>query len=205
MRLLDDLWPVVTANNYDGVFGGPLTTTFLISLAMPILVLPFERILVQGGEDPFPAYADDTGLDAAVTKRLTRGLGGRFEGMPFFHAGHWSVVETNDEYFRLPEGLPGHLADALGADAAYRTAARMPAQSLLACLRNALSHGGISYLDANGHTTIASHEQVSMLAFVSVRIKGQGADRQALGLRVARISEEHFRLFLGSWVTWLAG
>lgn len=206
MRLIDDLWPVVAQNEHGGEFGGPLTTTFLMSLATPILVLPFERIIVQGNAGAeVPSYANDANIDAGLTERLKHGLAGRLEDKPFHRAGSWSVVETDNDYFKLPEGLPDHIAGALAAEEAYHRASRMQAESLLACLRNALSHGGISYLDAKGRTTNAPHEQVSMLAFISARMKGQGKERKPIGLRIARISEEDFRVFLREWVEWLSG
>ena len=48
LDLLDELWDVVANDQHLGArHGGPLSTTFLLSLAAPIVVLPTERILKQ--------------------------------------------------------------------------------------------------------------------------------------------------------------
>ena len=201
MRLVDDLWPIVLKNEYGGDFGGPLTTTLLMALATPMLVLPFERIVLQGNGDPrIPSYANDADLDKELTVRLQKGLSGKFCSQPFFQEGSWSVIETNDEYFNIADRLPEPVASTLAADHAFAFAAQMDTTSILACLRNALSHGGVAYLDANGYTTDGP---VAMLAFVSARMRGEGDGRHAIGLRIARISEANFRAFLRAWVNWL--
>lgn len=202
MHLVDQLWPIVAKGEGAGEFGGPLTTTFLMSLAAPMLVLPFERIVLQANHDPrIPSYANDRDIDADLTARLKHDLPGRFDGKSFFQKGSWSVVETEEDYFNLADRLPDRITHELAQDQAFDRAASMDTLSLLAGLRNALSHGGVAYLDKNGQTTDG---QVAMLAFVSARMKGDGDERRAVGLRIVRVSEEAFRDFLRGWVSWLS-
>lgn len=48
LALLEGLWDHVSGDDKLGLLhGGPLTTTFLLSLAIPIVVMPTERILKQ--------------------------------------------------------------------------------------------------------------------------------------------------------------
>lgn len=79
------------------------------------------------------------------------------------------------------------------------------------CLRNAMSHGGVSYLDAEGRSyDVGSAE---MLAFVSATYpkypKGhvledrRDTSQPPLELKVLRITEAGFREFLSLWMDWL--
>jgi hypothetical protein len=75
LQLIDELWPYAEKTqqpNHPNL--GPLTTTFLISMSMPIINLPIERIeRGRNGE----SYADDRPIDPAVTKAVDHMLGGQ--------------------------------------------------------------------------------------------------------------------------------
>jgi hypothetical protein len=67
---------------------------------------------------------------------------------------------------------------------------------VLTDLRNALAHGGIAYLDAQGRQTDG---QAAMLAFVGAVMKGG----RITGVNVLRVGERDYRQFLAAWASWL--
>lgn len=67
-----------------------------------------------------------------------------------------------------------------------------PAVRVLTDLRNALAHGGIAYLDAQGRQTDG---QAAMLAFVGAVMKGNGIT----AFNALRIGEPEYRAFLSAW------
>ena len=65
------------------------------------------------------------------------------------------------------------------------------------CLRNALAHGGIAFLDENGHQTFG--DSAKMYAFVSGKYDKINREK-LIGIKVLRIGEMEFRKFLTLWV-----
>ena len=98
--------------------------------------------------------------------------------------------------------FPNELASALSSPEAFDRAADLPALDWARCLRNAISHGGVAYLDANGRP---SHGQpTEMLAFVSA-IYPRGNFRVPPESLVAlRITRDDYLTFLHGWVGWLS-
>lgn len=201
LRLIDVLWPYAQETVVPGQEHlGPLTTTFLLALATPIITLPIERV-ERHRSQPGEGYVDDRSLDADVAKAVETVLGSNsFGSTPFFETKRWS-------YFELPylpginvaRRLPEDAIQKLASDDAFEKAERMLTQQWASCLRNALAHGGIAYLDATG---AQSHEaQAKMLVFVSAKYLERGKPPESL--RFLRISEEAFRSFLYLWVVWL--
>ncbi|MEP2532694.1 hypothetical protein [Shimia sp.] len=212
LQLVDGLW-----EQAESIHGGnrpdlgPLTTTFLISMAMPIINLPIERIERHINKDP--GYADDRKInekaveafDAVVRK-------GTLAAAPFYEDGAWSFLALREEpLFNIADGIPQETADRLGSDEASENARRMPANQWVSILRNALAHGGIVYLDEDGRS---GHDRpVKMYAFVNGKYgrrdcqHGEGHCPTGLGnlegLNILRISEDSFRSFLRTWVEWL--
>ena len=75
----------------------------------------------------------------------------------------------------------------------------MCASEWASCIRNALAHGGIAYLDANGHQTYG--QKAEKLAFISGKYGSDPATPEQL--RVLCIDESSFLAFLRKWVVWL--
>jgi hypothetical protein len=105
MKLINELLPTVETVFADGdrrELGG-LTSTFLISMAGPIVVLPIERIerhLQKGRE----GYADDRRLNPALSRSLKNMLGGgKLQKTRFFVSGHWSFAERVAD-FNIADG-----------------------------------------------------------------------------------------------------
>ncbi|UVK43619.1 hypothetical protein BPNPMPFG_005428 [Mesorhizobium sp. AR07] len=206
LDLIDLLFPVVekdkgTAQKHDG----PLSTTFLLAMAIPMIVLPVERLLKDFGPDA-PDYANDSGIAPEVTGALGKVVArAKLRDTDIFETDVWAFVQGN-RVFNLANPFPKELAAALSSGEAFGAASGMSFRQFLMTLRNALSHGGIMYLDEDGLT---SERQTSMLAFVSARLKYDECEKchqrapQLVGLNDLRISESGFRRFLTRWTAWL--
>lgn len=212
LQLIDGLWDQAqNVHGNDRPELGPLTSTFLISLAMPIINLPIERIERQ--IDKPPGYADDRHISEDAVLAFTDVIRkGRFAAAPFFEDSAWSFTIVREKpFFNTADGIPNKIADSLDGDEAREAALNMPASQWISVLRNALAHGGVAYLDEDGRS---GHDRpVKMYAFVSGKYgrsqckNGEGDCPSGLGdlegLNVLRIEENDFRRFLAKWVDWL--
>jgi hypothetical protein len=182
---------------------GPLTTTFLLAMSSPIITLPIER--VERYRDKADAgYMNERPLDpilaAEIDKVLVKGLLG---SAPFFRNGDWRFASIANDNYNVALQYPDELHEALSAPKALEAARGMQAQEWASCLRNAVAHGGVLYLDGDGRP---SHDQqAEMFAFVSAKYHDDDPRRRAppKRLKVLRITEVGFRLFLRNWVAWL--
>jgi hypothetical protein len=205
LKLLDSLWPhaqeIRPAKRPDL---GPLTSTFLISMSMPIINLPIERIERRDGGEHLH-YADDRKINAAAAAAITKTLQKRrLRDAPFFVGGEWRFARCDREPFpNIAHGVPECIAAQLDRDTAAETAANMPALQWCSILRNALAHGGIAFLNAEGRS--AYGEAVKMYAFVSGTYDRK-IDKRPMPLSAVnflRISEDDYFDFLRRWVDWL--
>jgi hypothetical protein len=191
---------------------GPLTTTFLISMSMPIINIPTERIEKYLGLRDTEGYVDDRHLNPRAAEEFKNVLRrGRFGDAPFFQRDVWRLYQYEGEPINLADGLPEAIAVELEKDEAEHRAAAMPASQWLAILRNALAHGGIVYLDERGRSS--RDTSVKMFGFVNGRFrdgwcryeKNQTcrAERVPSGLNILRINEVDYHDFLHRWVNWV--
>jgi hypothetical protein len=202
LQLIEDLWPhVEKTRQVDRPDLGPLTTTFLISMSMPIINLPIERI-ERHKNARTEGYADDRSLDPKVAKVVLDTLGGqRLSKAPFYLHGEWSfAIYANNPLFNLARSIPDDLATELGSEQAAAKASNMPVSQWCSILRNAMAHGGIAYLNEGGRTSYG--EPVKMYGFVSGKFDDVDYSK-LLQLNVLRISETNYRKFLSRWVAWL--
>ena len=173
-------------------WGGPLRTTFLLAMSTPMLVLPMERlfrpVFNKGG------VANDAELDPVLAERVHDifDQGRIFGNAPFFAAETWAYADAV-AIFPVAKAWPPEIFDQLARPEAMAAAAEAPAADVLECLRNALAHGGIAYLDAKGRQT---DDATNMLAFAS-----NTRDRKRL--RLLRISVDGYQKFLHAWSAWL--
>lgn len=201
LQLIEDLWPhAKKSRQREHPELGALTATFLISMSMPIINLPVERIERHRDSEDH-GYADDRHIDPQVTEAVMTALSSQeLRQAPFYSPQAWSFVAYSGRpLFNIAKSIPDDVAQELGAEEAFRTANKMPTSQWCGVLRNAMAHGGIAYLDGQGRT---SHGQpVKMYAFVSRRF---ASDRREIsGLNVLRISEANYLDFLRKWVAWL--
>lgn len=201
LQILDELWPHAEA--IAGARGlGPPTSTFLISMAMPIVNIPIERI-ERHRDKTGPRYANDRPLDPKATERIDRVLGRTtLAATPFYVDGAWSYTSIDGEPVpNIAKGLPDEIASRLDGDEGRTAAAGMPTSQWCSILRNSLAHGGIAYLDENGRSRYDT--PVEMYCFASGRYGGEGKDRRLTGVNLLRIGRDDFRTFLKLWVEWL--
>ena len=201
LHLIDQLLPHVEQTFFPGQDGvGPLTTTFLLAMATPIIVLPIERI-ERHRSATIEGYIDDRRLEPELAAAVDDALGGRpFRKSPFFETGKWRLARMPHEAGQnLARYFPHTLSEVLETNEAEKAASTMSASEWASSMRNALAHGGIAYLDAKGHQTYG--QRAEKLAFVSGRY---GSDRVVpTELRVLTIDEPSFLSFLRKWVEWL--
>lgn len=214
LTLIEDLWANASqVRGGDRPDLGPLTTTFLVSMSMPIINLPVERIERQIGLGDFEGYVDDRHIsDQAVAAFQDVIQRGRLRTAPFYRHGAWRFVQHQGDPINLARGLPEEIAAALDDPVAVENAAAMNANQWISVLRNALAHGGIVYLNEQGRSSYG--QPVKMLAFASGRFalgscphaegeECRGIRGNLTSLRILRISEDDYRDFLREWVAWL--
>lgn len=213
LTLLDRLWDLASETYSERTpHLGPLTSTFLISMSMPIINIPTERIEKYLRLRDTEGYVDDRHINAEVTQAFQDVLQRRqLEDAPFFEVGTWSFYEYVGEPMNLTRDLPENIASELDKDEAMQRAAQMPSTQWLGVLRNALAHGGILYLNEHGRS--AHDVPVKMFGFVNGRF-GKGlcphdnekscrAERVPNGLNILRIGEREYYEFLRKWVDWM--
>src|SRR5262249_712735 len=151
----------------DHPFNGPMTTTFLIAMAMPILTLPMERVKRHreraiNGEQ---GYMDDRAFSPELAAAVDEALGGKpCASAPFFRKVHWRFHEhAYENGMNLACSFPSDVTEALNRDEAITAAHDMSAELWASCLRNALAHGGVTYLDQNGRHSFGADAE--MIAF----------------------------------------
>jgi hypothetical protein len=203
MTLINELLPAAGKAFVDPAnreMGG-LTSTFLLSMAGPIVTLPIERIERQLQRKEREGYADDRKLNPTLSSVLQDLLGGgRFGRAPFFVPNQWSFAELSPPQ-NIANGLPGELCRELSSDDAFVRASKLETSRWCSCLRNALAHGGIAYLNEEGYPSYDSGP-VKMFCFISGKYAARG-DQTPVLLNILRIREEHFLVFLQRWVNWL--
>lgn len=217
-RLLDELWDEAeTIRDPQEPHLGPLTTTFLLAMATPMIVIPIERVDRYRRKQGW-GYADERDLSPETAKEIDRVLGGRTIGEvepSFFDVGAWRFASMDFDGERLSEGLPSELAEKLENPQSAMDAADLEGAAWASILRNALAHGGVLYLNEYGQSHWGKAE---MFAFVSAKFpkfdphehpKGtplygkEDMSKPPSRLRVLRIGQDDFRSFLSRWVEWL--
>ncbi|MGI8840140.1 MAG: hypothetical protein ACR2F8_05070 [Caulobacteraceae bacterium] len=196
--LLRDLLPIVERGG--AKYGDPLQTTFLLAMATPMIVLPVERLMKPfntgdiGVAEDVPLCDDSGELVAEVF-----GEGKLFcRASAFFKPGHWSG-KARVPRFNVAEHWPRRWLDDLASPEAYDRAGKATAWRVIKDLRNALAHGGVTYLDADGRHT---EGEVAMLGFASA-ICFEPGGRNLKKVNLLRIHQDHFRIFLSAWAEWL--
>lgn len=179
----------------DDGFEGPLKTTFLLAMAFPMLILPLERIF-KTAVGRKPGVADDFALDGQVGQRVRDVLGEKrpFHDAPFYVAGAWAYLPSCQR-FEVGRDWPREHLRYLASGDAVTAAAVAPASNMLEAMRNGIAHGGITYLDKDGHQTDRATHMLGFASFPSFD------DRK--NLRLVRVSVEAFEDFLRRWTSWL--
>ena len=199
LDLLDGLWDQVAKDDKLGFrHGGPLSTTFLLTLAAPIITLPTERILKQHPQ--IEGTVDDWHIDTDLAERLRLNftLDVTFRSCSFFDASDGWSYAYHGEPHNFARGVPAGVETLLATQEALEAAEALPAAQVILALRNSLAHGSVAYLDKEGRSIFGG--KAAMLALISERRDQAGL---VVGYRILRVSEDGFLYFLHRWVDWL--
>jgi hypothetical protein len=177
----------------------PLKATFLLSISMPIIVMPIERIL-RYKRNPVEDHMNDAVINPKLADAVDRGINlqGQVHLAEYF-AGSWQYtsLERGLGFPNLAvDGLPGAIAAQLDSVKALEDARNLTANRFCKILRNALAHGGVLYLDEHGRSN--SGAPVQRFAFVSTNDPNRPTK-----LHFLRITMADYRTFLQRWVDWL--
>lgn len=200
LRLIDALMPEVAGVRMEGDEAGPLTTSFLVAMSTPIITLPIERVERHRGKE-IEGFIDERHLSPETAAAVDDELGGKpLRQSALFEPGVWrQAVLPYAPGLNLVRNFPQRLVDDLNDESALSRADQMPAAQWATCLRNALSHGGVFYLNEAGHP--AEGEPVHHISFVSTKLS---PDRRTIeSLLALRIARAQFLPFLRGWVNWL--
>jgi hypothetical protein len=170
-------------------------------MSMPIINLPLERIGLPQQQQEGYTYADDRGKDQKLTTAFLTVLGKTFKDTSFYRPGAWSYYYYPTERLNIADWLPTDILENLAGPEAEKGASEITTSMWVFALRNALSHGGIAYLDASGRQT--DNQRIEMYLFASGKFDGKGRSRKLVGVHFLRISEANYRQFLRAWVGWL--
>ncbi len=176
----------------------PLKATFLLSVSMPIVVLPIERIL------KYKKRAEGHMNDAVLNPRLADAihqaidLEAKVHEAKFFSVPwQYASLKKGAGFPNLAvDGLPEAIAEQLDLPEAVEGARSLSTDTFCHILRNALAHGGVLYLDQHGRSN--SGAPVHRLAFVSTE-----RPYKPTKLHFLRIKMVDYRAFLQHWVDWL--
>lgn len=171
-----------------------LKATFLLSAATSIISVPYER-----SADDKEHLGDE---DHADSIRQTTQSADPINSSPFY-IGTWRYfrLEKGEGFPRLAvEGFTAAVLEGLGSADAIDNARAMSCRLFFSNLRNALSHGSVFYLDAEGNT--GENIQVSRFGFVSTA-RDQHDKRKVVALHIQTVTMGDFRGFLSEWVDWL--
>lgn len=183
-----------TARNIsDPSFGaGPLITTFAITMAMPLIIVPIERLGTYRG-----ASKHDRKDLPEMYERLRTELEKPFGETPFRGTGTWSQMSVpgivhNPQDWRQCLGkvkniFNTELCDAINAQ---------PAINVLNGLRCALGHGSIAYLDRRGQ--FAPGEEAQIIALYA-----KDYDNNEPVVRIYSVGQDDFLNFLRQWSEFL--
>jgi len=150
LQLIDALLPTVETISVPGeAHLGPLTTSFILAMSTPMIVLPIER--VERHREGVGAYVNDRPIEEALASEVDAALGGSpLRRSPFFEQDQWRFASIPYSGENLAQHFPNELSEQLSAPEALIAVGKMPASEWASCLRNAPAHGGIAYLDTDG-------------------------------------------------------
>ncbi|WP_033067491.1 hypothetical protein [Thalassospira australica] len=191
LAILEGLYANVENNIAAEDGRGSLTVTFLLSMAMPMIIVPFERFKQKNDR------ANEFNTDKVVFVEFRRLMKKKVHEVDWIKSAEWAYFRNSskeDKVVLVPEGLPLEVADRLNEPEANAIVAELTVNDVIKCFRHSLAHGNVAYLDANGQTSYDG--EASYLAFVCDFENRRGS-------QVLRISIPAFREFLSCWGDWL--
>ena len=174
--------------------GGSLYPTFLLSMAMPIIIQPYERFFEIDNPKKSALMVEFDGYEP--NSPLAKGLDElkdmtNLSGSPFDKA-KWHYAFLRGTY-KLVDGISEDLERHLNNPAAAVKAQRKRPKVVLGILRHALAHGSIVYLDQEEQPSI--YGPVEHFLFANSRPNGI--------VEFLKVNVEDFKMFITAWAKWL--
>lgn len=190
--LIDQCWQTVASPPVLHDPRGPMTTTLLLALAMPMIIIPYERLLKRtSSEDKIRLGLSPNDVRARLdvpTHEIAA-----FAGSGWYHyISTQPLTGLTDVEAVVRDGLDGQFGNTARARALDTHFLH-----LITGLRHALAHGTVAYLDANCRVT---DQQVEIVAFPAEKRRQDGS---FVKTNIYAIREANFRTFLGNWAQWL--
>lgn len=198
--LLEKLEPHANEINQNESSPGSLSVTFLLTMAHPMIIQPYERF-IKGAGSRFKLRTNEGELGKAFKRLVPSGSDG-IAGTPLDGIWTWSFASfpaQASNYLPYKEGtmlLDLKLKESLDGDQARADARKRSPYTLLEILRHSMAHGNIIYLNSEGD--VAHGTKVSKLLFANERPRTLGRP----GIEAydfLQISVTDFRKFLESW------
>lgn len=179
-----------------------LLTSFALMVAMPVLIIPLERVAKRGSQGKneindvhvAPRFAADWGqkrrekfVDAFVPNQEDRSK--------------WRYLELPRDQIERPTNWKDTLGRHPLHPGAVNEIVNQDVENVLMVMRHGLAHGSIVYLDEDGNEN--PFRRVTHLAFVA-RAMGEDLGR-ATSFRVLIVEQEAFLSFLKCWTDWIGG
>jgi hypothetical protein len=191
LRLLEELEP--SARKHE------LVGSFSILVASSAILIPYERMQSR---HPMHKRARDSDLSRALRSLDKKEL--------FSSAQFWKGSSPGDWRFSRiltePNDTRGWRDDdkrhPMALDA-KNTIEDRKAGEVLRVIRNALAHGNIAYLNANGFEEQGT--RVAFIAFLSRYEETEANRKLAETYRLVVTTEENFLHFIRKWTGWVAG
>jgi hypothetical protein len=174
-----------------------LVASFALLVASAVFLIPYERMK---GRHPMR-----TGEDDDLTKALRQlEREHKFLTAPFWagaNAGAWRfsriMKNANDTFCWCDETGVHPMSDKAKNYIGERTAGEV-----LRVIRNALSHGNVVYLDAEGHEERGA--EVQYLGFLSRYEESDEQKKVAETYRLVATTEDTFLAFVKAWAIWIS-
>jgi hypothetical protein len=175
-----------------------LVGSFSLLAAAAVFVIPYERM---GSKAPLGRQERDTDLMKAL-KSLDKV---KFADAPFWEGqppGDWRlsriVTEANDTFgWRDNDDLHPMAAEA------KNVVSKSMVSKVLRVIRNALAHGNVVYLNADGFE--AGESRVQYLGFLSRYEETPEEREKTETYRLVATTEDEFLRFVKQWAAWVSG
>lgn len=195
-QLLDELGAFARKISAEGPSTGSLYPTFLLTMATPIIIQPYERFFAGKGDQSeriiseFDGYPQYSGLATALKDLKSRqSLDGTPMGVVEWK---FAFLKASSDY-KLADGINPELQYLLKDPKAIDMAKRKSPKNILEHLRHAMAHGTIIYLDADINPAL--YGGAEFFLFANARTKGK--------VDFLLISVSDFKKFISSWAEWL--
>lgn len=175
---------------------GSLRPTFLLTMAMPIIIQPYERFFRDPSKFRTTLMREFDGY--SPHSRLAKGLDKlkamtSLEGSPFSDV-EWRFAHLKSEYgYKLADGMTQALRGYLKQSSALKKANEKAPKFVLEHLRHAMAHGSIMYLNEKWEPSL--YGPVKFFLFANARPEGK--------VDFLLVSVEEFLVFITSWAAWL--